>query len=96
MATRTERQADELGETVSEAMHTLGVDLAKTSQDAGEALRKTRRALNASAQEALADLKEESAHAVEGLKAQVKAHPITYVAAAAGIGLAIGFLLRRH
>lgn len=95
MAARNARSRDELGQIVTEAVQTLGVDIAKTTHDAGEALRKTRQALNSTAQHAMEKVQDESVHAIEGLKSQVKNHPITYIAAAAGIGLVVGFLLRR-
>lgn len=96
MSARSERETDDLGRTVQEAVQTIGVDIAKTTHDAGEALRKTRKALNASAAHALSDIEAQGAQAVEGLKQQVREHPMTYVAAAAGIGLLIGFLMHRR
>lgn len=96
MSARTERHNDALGRTVQDAVQTLGADLAKTTLDAGDALRKTSKLLNSSASEALQGLEGKSAEAVEGLKQQMRSHPMTYVAAAAGVGLLVGFLLRRH
>lgn len=96
MSARNEREAESLGRTVQEAVQTLGVDIAKTTHDAGEALRKTRSALNASAAHAFKDIETQGAQAVEGLKQQVREHPMTYIAAAAGIGLVVGFLMHRR
>ncbi len=96
MAARNERETEDLGRTVTEAVQTIGVDIAKTTHDAGEALRKTRNALNASAANTLNDIESQGAEAIEGLKQQVRDHPMTYVAAAAGIGVLIGFLMNRR
>lgn len=96
MSTRPKPHNEELGGIVSEAVQTLGADLAKTTYDAGEALRRTRSALNSKAQAAMSEVTEDGVKAVEGLKSQVRQHPMTYVAAAAGIGLLAGFLLRRR
>jgi ElaB/YqjD/DUF883 family membrane-anchored ribosome-binding protein len=96
MSTRAERTDEDLGKTLKEAVNTLGADIAKTTYDADAAFRKTQRALNASVAHAFEDMGSQSAQAVEGLKEQVRQHPMTYVAAAAGIGLLVGFLLHRR
>jgi ElaB/YqjD/DUF883 family membrane-anchored ribosome-binding protein len=96
MATQTERNGESLSRTVQEAVETIGLDLAKTGRDAGEALSKARKVLNASAAHAMEDIEAQGAQAVEGLKQQVREHPMTYIAAAAGIGLLIGFLMQRR
>lgn len=96
MAPRRKSTSSPLGEAVQEAVQTIGLDIAKTTMDAGEAFRKTRNALNESANHLAADLQDDSAQAIEGLKTQMRTHPLTYLAVAVGVGFAIGFLTRRH
>ena len=96
MATRKKAHTDDSLEEVRDAVQTIGVDLAKSTQHAGEALRKAQKALNSSAGHFVENLSEESAHAVEGLRTQMRTHPLTYAAAAVGVGFAFGFLVRRR
>jgi ElaB/YqjD/DUF883 family membrane-anchored ribosome-binding protein len=96
MSNREKAHTADVADEMREAVQTIGVDLAKSTQHAGEALKKARQAFRSSAGHLAEDLGQESAQAVEGLKTQMRANPITYLAAAAGIGFALGFMARRN
>lgn len=96
MANAKAGSADDLGDTVRHAAETLGLDIARTTHDAGEALRQTTAAFNRQTQATMEEAKEQVDQAMVGLAKEVRAHPFTYLAAAAGIGLVIGFLARRR
>jgi ElaB/YqjD/DUF883 family membrane-anchored ribosome-binding protein len=96
MANREKAHHVDVADEMRDAVQSIGLDLAKSTQHAGEALRKARESFSSTAGHLVDEVSHESAQAVEGLKTQVRAHPLTYLAAAAGIGFALGFLTRRR